>query len=1325
MLVHGQLDARSLILIKQPITHRLSNSAGASAAGLLLVVGSLIATAPAHSEPFAYVANNVSNTISVIDTASNTVTATVAVGSGPRGVAITPNGVHAYVTNVSSNTVSVIDTDTNTVTATVAVGGSPVSVVITPDGARAYVTNAFSDTISVIDTATNAVIENVPVGDGPGDVAITPAGARAYVTNEFSNTVSVIDIATNVVIENVPVGSGFSSVAITPDGAYAYVTSVHSNTVSVIDTASNTVAATVAVGSVPRGVSITPDGAYAYVTNVGSNTVSVLAIASNTVAATVAVGSGPFGIAITADGARAYVTSVNSNIVSVIDTAGNTVAETVTVGNVPLGVAITPPSPKYHLTDLGTLGGSYSDGMDLNDSGQVTGVSATANGEDRAFLWNGITIQDLGTLGGTVSAGWAINSTGMITGYSGTTDGEVHAFLHDGTLMEDLGTFGGTESYGYAINDSGWVTGGATNADGDQRAFLWDGIDLLDLGTLEHSDDSEGLAINESGWVAGRTNAEQRAFIWNGASMLDLGTFGGASSEALYINDSGWAAGSAESNHEVNVAFLWNGVTKINLQGLAGESISKGINASGLVVGESETAAGKRGWVWDGSIVPLGTLQGLEETEPWDINDAGAVTGYANSPSGSDSRAFIWNGVAIKDLNDMVDPDNPLQPFVTLSGGIRINNHGQVLAGGTDSRTGEFHAYLVTPFNLDLDGDGVPYGDDNCPTLSNPDQLDSDSDGRGNACEIPDDLTPPVIHVGVSGSLGNGGWYVSDVQIDWTVSDSESAISVSTGCIATSITTDTADATFTCSATSDGGTSTESVTIKRDATVPIVNIVTPANGTQYEVGTVVVASYDCLDVGAGLRTCEGSVTNGSPISTESIGPKSFVVDMTDHAGNSATVTRNYSVTATSASSFTLSPSALTFPAQAINVPSTSQDLTLTNTSLVAVPITNITRTGTNANQFSHTHNCGTSVASGASCQIIIVFRPTSAGTKSATLNVNAGAGAGTKTVALSGIGAAATYTLTPPPETLAFGDQALNIPSDPRSVTLANTGSVALPITNINDTGTNANQFTETHNCGTTVPIGASCTIEVVFRPTSVGEKLASVRVNAGGGAGVRTIAVSGTGIAPAYTMTPASLSYGSQAVSVASSAQVITLTNTGSLALPITNIARTGTNANQFAHSHDCGTSVAIGAACTISVTFRPTTAGAKVAAIRVNGGAGAGVQSVPLDGTGVVPSFSIGPTTLAFGTQLRNTSSAPQSVTVTNTGSVQLPITSITLTGTNPGQFLRTSNCVSPIAVGGSCTIDVVFRPTSVGTKTANLNVNAGGGGGTQTITLSGTGT
>jgi YVTN family beta-propeller protein len=114
-----------------------------------------------------------SSTVSVIDTATNIVVATVPVGVDAHGVAITPDGTHAYVTNQFGDNVSVIDTATNTVVATVAVGSFPDVVAITPDGTLAYVTNIGSNNVSVIDTATNVVVATVPVGLKPAGVAIT------------------------------------------------------------------------------------------------------------------------------------------------------------------------------------------------------------------------------------------------------------------------------------------------------------------------------------------------------------------------------------------------------------------------------------------------------------------------------------------------------------------------------------------------------------------------------------------------------------------------------------------------------------------------------------------------------------------------------------------------------------------------------------------------------------------------------------------------------------------------------------------------------------------------------------------------------------------------------------------------------------------------------------------------------------------------------------------------------------------------------------------------------------------------------------------------
>ncbi|MFC5200271.1 beta strand repeat-containing protein [Streptomyces kaempferi] len=200
---------------------------------------------------------------------------TVPVGNFPTGVAITPNGLFAYVTNEGDNTVSVIDTTTNTVTATIPVGTSPLGVAVTPNGLTVYVTNVSDNTVSVIDTTTNTVTTTIPVGTSPTGAAATPNGLTIYVTNNGDNTVSIIDTTTNTVTTTIPVGSAPTNVTISPNGLFAYITNNGDNTVSIIDTTTNTVTFTLPVGMGPFGIALTPDGTHAYVTNNSDNTVSV------------------------------------------------------------------------------------------------------------------------------------------------------------------------------------------------------------------------------------------------------------------------------------------------------------------------------------------------------------------------------------------------------------------------------------------------------------------------------------------------------------------------------------------------------------------------------------------------------------------------------------------------------------------------------------------------------------------------------------------------------------------------------------------------------------------------------------------------------------------------------------------------------------------------------------------------------------------------------------------------------------------------------------------------------------------------------------------
>ena len=336
----------------QSISNRPSKSPARFAAGFLrILVLSLLAAAftctSLHAQSVAYVVNSGSNNVSVIDTGSNTVTATIPVGNTPIGVVFSPDGTRAYVTNFAdspSGTVSVIDTGANAVIATIAVGGSPVFPAITPDGKNLYVTD-FNGAVRVVSTVSNTLTATITVPAGASPVVITPDGTRAYVLT--FGAVSVINTATNTVVgspitvTSLATGPGL---AITPSGSDVYVAGQAFSVVSALATSSNTVTATVQfpTGQAPTALAMSPDGARVYVSDSNGNTVSIIDTSTNTLEPTsIQVGTAPDGLAVTPDGAFLYAANSGDGTISVIATATDTVVGSpIHVGSSPEGIAI-------------------------------------------------------------------------------------------------------------------------------------------------------------------------------------------------------------------------------------------------------------------------------------------------------------------------------------------------------------------------------------------------------------------------------------------------------------------------------------------------------------------------------------------------------------------------------------------------------------------------------------------------------------------------------------------------------------------------------------------------------------------------------------------------------------------------------------------------------------------------------------------------------------------------------------------------------------------------------------------------------------------------
>ncbi|GAA2648169.1 choice-of-anchor D domain-containing protein [Paractinoplanes durhamensis] len=204
-------------------------------------------------------------------------------------------------------------------------------------------------------------------------------------------------------------------------------------------------------------------------------------------------------------------------------------------------------------------------------------------------------------------------------------------------------------------------------------------------------------------------------------------------------------------------------------------------------------------------------------------------------------------------------------------------------------------------------------------------------------------------------------------------------------------------------------------------------------------------------------------------------------------------------------------------------------------------------------------------------------------------------------------------------------------------------------------------------------------------------------------------------------SISPSALGFGTVATGTTSAAQTVTVTNSGSAAAPVAGIATTG----DFAQTNTCGTSLAAGASCTVSVRFAPTVAGSRTGTLTVT--ASGITTTIALSGTGMgstttpAPALTANPSSLTFGTQALNTTSTGQAVTVTNSGTAAATSPAAAVTG----DYAQSNTCGTSLAAGASCTVTVTFRPTASGTRSGTLTVTGGGVSTATALTGTGAGT
>src|SRR2546426_774198 len=324
------------------------------------------------------------------------------------------------------------------------------------------------------------------------------------------------------------------------------------------------------------------------------------------------------------------------------------------------------------------------------------------------------------------------------------------------------------------------------------------------------------------------------------------------------------------------------------------------------------------------------------------------------------------------------------------------------------------------------------------------------------------------------------------------------------------------------------------------------------------------------------------------------------------------------------------------------------------------------------------------------------------------------------------------------PTNLAFGSQRISRHSPAQTVSRSNIGTATLSITSIALAGSNPGDFAiaagTTCTNGATVVAGASCLLNLTFTPTAASARTATVTITDDAPGSPQSVSLTGTGVTPpTATLSATSSAFGNQRVGTTSAAQNLTLTNNGGTPLNLTSITISGAQAADFAFAagNTCPTgagSVAPGASCTISISFTPAATGARTATVTITDDAPGSPQSVSLAGTGIVPAVTLAPTNLAFGTQRLSTTSPAQTVTLTNSGTATLSITSIALAGSNPGDFAIAAGTTctngATVVVGASCLLNLTFTPTAASARTATVTITDDAPGSPRSVSLAGTG-
>lgn len=307
----------------------------------LPAVAMLLSWGSAHAGPLAWITNQGSHDVSVVDLTSETVIDTVPVGRSPAGVAASPSAHRVYITNPGSNEISAIDVATRKVVATASVGQGAVGIEAAPDGKRVYVSDWFGARLIALDASSLAPLFTVALGASPAGIAVSPDSRTVYVAERDDNRIAVIDVGRAGhprIVKRIAVGEHPFGLMLDTRRRRLYSIDVYADRLTVIDLKRHRVSGTVKVGKAPYGAALArgSDGRERiFVTNQRADTVSVIDAQSLETLATLNGFGFPEGIA--ARGDAVYVVNWMDDEMQVIDATTGDKRKRIPLGSNPRG----------------------------------------------------------------------------------------------------------------------------------------------------------------------------------------------------------------------------------------------------------------------------------------------------------------------------------------------------------------------------------------------------------------------------------------------------------------------------------------------------------------------------------------------------------------------------------------------------------------------------------------------------------------------------------------------------------------------------------------------------------------------------------------------------------------------------------------------------------------------------------------------------------------------------------------------------------------------------------------------------------------------------